>query len=133
MGLSKVIFKMWQKKSGVFNSEYKGIPIKADRRIHDEIYRIFSAHVEHRTSLEILDVATGKGALAQRIIDSFPNLLIDCNDIDREVLTRGFRRMYHENLDESFHFNSKYDIILAVEVIEHLQNPMHFIKNLNAG
>jgi len=130
-GSNKVIVKLLNKNSDVYNSEYKGIPIKADRRIHDEIFRIFSTYVESRKSLEILDVATGKGALAQRIIDEFPNFSMDCNDIDRETLCRGFKKMYHENLDEDFNFDNKYDVILAVEVIEHLQNPFHFIKNLN--
>lgn len=115
----------------IFNATYKGIPIKSDSRVHIaalDVLKQATPPICETTSL--LDVATGKGALAQRLIDSFPGIAVDCNDLEHGVLTTGVRKVFSKDLNTDFNFEAKYDIVLAIEVIEHLENPSHFIRTL---
>lgn len=115
----------------IFNATYKGIPIKSDSRVHAAVMEVLQRKslCKHKITT-YLDVATGKGALAQRLIDVFPNIEIDCNDLEDGVLAVGARSIFSIDLNEDFDFGCKYDVVLAVEVIEHLENPFHFIRNL---
>jgi SAM-dependent methyltransferase len=115
----------------IFNATYKGIPIKSDSRVHIAVMEALR-HAIPRVcdATTFLDVATGKGALAQRLIDTFPNIIVDCNDLEGGVLAVGARHIFSKDLNRSFSFETKYDVVLAIEVIEHLENPFHFIRCL---
>jgi len=117
----------------IFNATYKGIPIKSDSRVHVavlDILRNCLSPISTLKTINILDVATGRGSLAQRVIDSFSNIVIDCNDLEDGVLAKGARRISSLDLNFDFNFEEKYDVVLAIEVIEHLENPFHFIRML---
>ena len=115
----------------IFNQTYKGIPIRSDSRVHIAVLDVLN-HVTPcvNAATQILDVATGMGALAQRLIDSFPGVTVDCNDLECKVLATGVRKIHATDLNEHFDFGAKYEIILAIEIIEHLENPFHFIRTL---
>jgi 2-polyprenyl-3-methyl-5-hydroxy-6-metoxy-1,4-benzoquinol methylase len=115
----------------IYNANYKDIPIKSDSRVHIAVMQVLKQeNIIIDKNRSYLDVATGKGALAQRLIDTYPGINIDCNDIENGVLTVGARNIFSKNLNKDFDFEKKYDVILAIEVIEHLENPFHFIRNL---
>ncbi len=115
----------------IFKNNYKAIPIKSDSRVHDLVLDILRESIPFKNNhISLLDIASGKGALAQRVIDFFPNIIVDCNDLEQGIMTKGARKIYSKDLNLNFNFNLKYDVILAVEVIEHLENPFHFIRFL---
>lgn len=115
----------------IYNANYKGIPIKSDSRVHLAVMEVLKQQgINADSVITCLDVATGKGALAQRLIDSFPSLKVDCNDFEDGTLTVGVRNIFSKDLNQDFNFDNKYDVVLAIEVIEHLENPFHFIRNL---
>lgn len=115
-------------KKFFFGKTYKGLSIRSDSRVHDEIMRTLSGKMSD--GIEVLDIAAGTGALSKRICDTYPTALVDCNDIDRTLTLEDAKAIYNKNLNQDFHFGKKYDLILAVEIIEHLENPFHFLANL---
>lgn len=115
----------------IFNATYKGIPIKSDSRVHIAVLDVLKkARPPISETTTFLDVATGKGSLAQRLIDTFPGIAVDCNDLEDGVLTVGSRKILSKDLNMDFNFEAQYDVVLAIEVIEHLENPTHFIRTL---
>ena len=115
----------------IYNATYKGIPIKSDSRVHIAVLEVLKkASIKIQEDGTFLDIATGKGALAQRLLDLYPSIKIDCNDLEGGVLAVGARNVYSKDLNGDFSFNKKYDVVLAIEVIEHLENPFHFIRSL---
>ncbi|TGK24525.1 class I SAM-dependent methyltransferase [Leptospira yasudae] len=124
---------MFNKKANlVWGRVYKGLPIRSDYRVHDLGFDLIQSNFGERKSLKILDIATGSGAFAQRIIDSFPKWTVDINDFEKQALIRAAKRF---SLDLNGEFsqkfsNSKYDLIVAIEILEHLENPWNFIRNI---
>ena len=112
----------------MYLSEYKSIPIKSDKRVHFELIKYLKKFQYKK--LDCLDIACGKGAFTQQLLDFHTNLTIDCNDIDKENLAKGYRNFYNIDLNSSFEFDKKYDVIFDVEIIEHLENPFLFIKQI---
>ncbi len=63
---------MYSKKM-FFGRTYKGLDIRSDSRVHEEIIRVISDKMS--AGIEVLDVAAGAGALSKRICDSkFPRM-----------------------------------------------------------
>jgi 2-polyprenyl-3-methyl-5-hydroxy-6-metoxy-1,4-benzoquinol methylase len=123
-----MIFK--KDTSEIFNVFYKGILIKADARLHVAVKEIFKTLILPEKKYSVLDIATGAGAMARRLIDEFPNIELDCNDLARTKRLKGIKENFRKDLNANFNFNKKYDFIIAIEIIEHLENPSHFIKKL---
>jgi SAM-dependent methyltransferase len=116
--------------SPIFNAVYKGIPIKSDSRVHFAVLDVLQKTALPLNGKTVMDVATGNGALAQRLIDHFQGIIIDCNDLDHNVMAVGVRNIFFTDLNSDFDFGHKYDIVLAVEIIEHLENPFQFLRSL---
>ena len=123
-----MIFK--KDTSKIFNTFYKGILIKADARVHIAVKETLRKLILPHKKYEVLDIATGAGAFAQRLIDDFPNIALDCNDLAHRKKLKNVKINFKKDLNANFNFNKKYDLIVAVEIIEHLENPSHFIKKM---
>lgn len=116
-------------KLNVWGKKYKGFSIKSDFRVHEKIEDILKAY--SLNNLKILDIATGNGALSARLKDNFIEAQIDINDYENESIYKDFNKKYSIDLNSDFNNKfKKYNVILAVEIIEHLENPWHFIKNI---
>lgn len=115
-------------KEKIYLSTYKNIPIKSDKRVHFELIKYLNKYKDKR--LHCLDIACGKGAFTQQLIDLSEKFIIDCNDLDKENLSNGYRSFYNIDLNTKFEFKNKYDFIFAIEIIEHLENPFQFIKQM---
>ena len=114
----------------VWGKSYKGVPIKSDYRVHDQVVRLLGA--EPRIG-ELLDIATGKGALAARLKDECGVAQIDINDFAGEAIIDLQRKHFSQDLNEDFEGAlGSYDAVVAVEILEHLENPWHFLRNLSA-
>ena len=112
---------------------YKNIRIKADTGLHEQIADIV------RTTLpigaKILDYGAGEGALSQRLYDM--GYEVDSVDIEQEhfkAQTR-FDKLDFNNNSAVAAFCEKhsgaFDLVLGIEVIEHVHNPWKYIQDLS--
>ncbi|AOP33696.1 methyltransferase [Leptospira tipperaryensis] len=124
---------MFRKKENfVWGREYKGLPIKADYRVHELCFDIIRKNLGDSKKLKVLDIATGTGSFAQRLMDSFPSWSVDINDFEKQALIKANRK-FSLDLNDSFSKkipDTKYDLIVAIEILEHLENPWNFIRNI---
>ena len=100
----------------------------ADENLHQKVFdEFFELGVNKEVSILVL--ASGHGAFEQRLIDNgFLNLQsIDIEDsykADNKNLTI---RDLNKDFDD---IAGDFDYIFAMEIIEHLENQFHFIRNV---
>lgn len=113
---------------------YKGMRMKADLGEHEQIAEIIEVYFPK--DARILDFGCGEGALSQRLKDKGYDVYsvdadkesfkadtpFECLDFNDKFAVEKF---YERHTDE-------FDLVLGVEVIEHLENPWEYVRNLKA-
>ncbi len=113
----------------VWGSKYKDLTVMADYRVHEKVIEILKRR--NLDTCHLLDIACGEGALTQRIKDYFPDYEIDVNDINPDnIKFNNFKHIYGLDLNKSFSFRDQYDLVIAIEIIEHLENPWSFLRGV---
>ncbi|MBL6785029.1 MAG: bifunctional 2-polyprenyl-6-hydroxyphenol methylase/3-demethylubiquinol 3-O-methyltransferase UbiG [Rickettsiales bacterium] len=103
--------------------------------IKDKIKENFSLASDDLSKLSVLDVGCGGGLLAEPLAQ----LGADVTAIDASVKNinvakihaqkQGLSINYMQSLIEDMPKRKKYDVIMVMEVIEHVDNPKQFINN----
>lgn len=100
---------------------------------------VLQSVIEHAKSLSkdkvsILEIGSGRGALSVAIRDALEEAgikyEIECGDIEPHQINDqklGFECHYVDAQDK-FNLNKSYDIGIVVELIEHIENPFHLIR-----
>lgn len=120
------------KRESVWGKLYKGLPIKSDYRVHEVALDLIKDRLGHKKSLKVLDIATGTGAFAQRVSDNFPGWDLEINDFEDQALVADFKKKKVDlncKFSEEFTDDS-YDLVIALEVIEHIENPWNFLREV---
>ena len=108
--------------------QYKGIPIFADAGIHEGVHQEFLQHSFPKDT-RILILWSWAGALDQRIIDAgYVN--ITAVDIEPSFYKASNKNIIQKDLNQDFSDLWEFNIIFAVEIIEHLENQFHFMRNI---
>lgn len=117
---------------------YKDIRIKADWGLHEQIADLCKNRL--RKDAKILDFGCGEGALSQRLYDIGKNrkgnwniTSVDINAKDFKADTKFIELDFNNKkaVDEFIEENEgKYDLVLGIEVIEHVENPWEYIRSL---
>jgi 2-polyprenyl-3-methyl-5-hydroxy-6-metoxy-1,4-benzoquinol methylase len=108
--------------------DYNGIKVLAAYGLHSDIFKLLEPYL--RKEMRILDFGCGEGAFSQRLIDA--GMVVDGCDINTDQIKAGVTRKITLDLNRSEISDSvsdKYDIVIAVEIIEHLENPWKYLKD----
>ena len=91
----------------------------------------------NKDKISILEIGPGKGALSSAIRDALQNAginyEIECGDIEPQQINDqnlGFECRY-VNAQDKFNLDKQYDIGIIVELIEHIENPFHLIREFS--
>jgi len=80
---------------------------------------------------QIIDIGCGQGELLNRLKEKFPESNftgVDYSDFDFTKTFNFFTYDCNNDFDDSF---ETYDLVVSSEVIEHLENPRHYLRQVN--
>ena len=118
---------MWRKPLGT----YDGLIMRCAPGTHEAAAEMLLRHVTNR--LPVLDLASGSGAMLARLRDSgFKDL--DAVEIDREAFKFPGIEPRHVDLNGEFSkaIERRYGLVTAIEILEHLDSPRHFLREIHA-
>lgn len=126
-----------QKIIGIGNKKldyYKGLLIRADYNLHAQ----YAEEIQKRLpkGSKILDFGCGQGALSMRLKDLGYDVTAADQNIE-DFKAQGEIPYYPVNFNSSEEVNNflskfegSFDAVLGVEVIEHVENPWEYLRNL---
>jgi SAM-dependent methyltransferase len=107
--------------------EYRGLKIHAVPHLHEQCMTVVE-QLNLPEQAKVLDLGAGEGAFTQRLLDA--GLQVSAAELDSERFRLNVP-CQNLNLNLDFHdkWNQKFDLVMAIEILEHLHNPRHFISN----
>ena len=111
-------------------SSFGGLAIKSAPGTHEAAMRLVSTHVGDK-GVPVLDLAAGSGAFLSRLRQ---NGFDDLSAVELDLKTFGFRSVTPKSVDLNTDFSKSFDnhfgLVTAIEIIEHLDSPRHFLKQI---
>lgn len=108
---------------------YRSIPIHAAEQVHEQALELLQKYVS--TDKKILELGSGSGALALRLHDNGYDIVateLDTGDWQASDV-KVFQLDLNTQFSEAAAFvDARYDAVMAIEVIEHLENPSLFFR-----
>jgi SAM-dependent methyltransferase len=107
---------------------YKGLSVHAPPGVHDDAIEIFKSYVP--AGSKVIELGAGSGAFTQRLLDAGADA--EAADFDSSTWTLPRVSLIKQDLNES-HWQlppANYDAALAIEVLEHVENPSAFVRNV---
>jgi 2-polyprenyl-3-methyl-5-hydroxy-6-metoxy-1,4-benzoquinol methylase len=108
--------------------DYNGIKVLAAHGLHSDIFEIIKPYLKE--GMHILDFGCGEGAFSQRLIDA--GMIVDGCDINTDQIKACVNKKITLDLNKNDIQDSitgKYDMVLAVEIIEHIENPWKYLSD----
>lgn len=119
---------MKQKHKSETTYSCEGVSIHAAKGLHECAAEVIQSRSQVRG--RVLDLGCGSGAFSKRLqtigfLTTSVDLSLDTFSLNSECYEVDFNSDFSERLT-----NHDYDVIVALEVIEHLENPLHFLRQL---
>jgi 2-polyprenyl-3-methyl-5-hydroxy-6-metoxy-1,4-benzoquinol methylase len=108
--------------------DYNGIKVMAAYGLHSDIFEMLNPYL--KTGMRILDFGCGEGAFSQRLIDK--GMIVDGCDINTEQIKAKVDKKITIDLNTEINpglFSGQYDMLIALEVLEHLHNPWKYLND----
>ena len=105
---------------------YGGIPIFCTGGIHENIFNQFKKKNIAKDA-NILVLGSGPGAFEKRLLDNGYTQITSVEFVAENFIVKG-TNFLSLDLNNDFGNLGKFDAIFAIELIEHLENPFHFIR-----
>ncbi len=115
-------------------SMYQGIPIFAAPGLHELAAQRLVAAVPPDAGTHVLELGAGGGAMSQRLTDL--GYAVTASDLFIERFQpRGRVPFYTLDLNREFAAGlpQQFDALIALELVEHLENPHHFLRQCFAA
>lgn len=113
--------------------QYAGLPVMADGLdVHEAAMDLLKRHAP--TTARVADVGAGSGAFTQRMIDNgYRN--VEAIEVNAKAFRVPNVPVHPINLDEKWaaQLSAPFDAVVALEVIEHLENPWQFGRECAAA
>lgn len=119
---------MFIKIGNLQQPEYNGIQEMAAYGLHSGVFKMCKPYL--KKGMHILDFGCGQGAFSQRLVDA--GMKVDSCDINTDQIKAQVNRKIIFDLNKEIDpesFSDKYDMIVALEILEHLQNPWKYIQD----
>jgi SAM-dependent methyltransferase len=107
---------------------YSGMTIHADTGVHEQAAELFQEYVPAGSS--ILDVGAGAGAFSQRLLDLGYD--VTALDVDEEKWIPKEIPFVRLDIDAGItgSITGEFDAVCCLEVIEHVENPWHLLREI---
>lgn len=105
---------------------YKGIEIHAAPGIHEYTLKLCKEYLDPESP--VLEIGSGSGALAERLIDN--GFTVRLSDVEPPPNHPDMTSLDIAESSPSTGETNKWASILAVEVLEHLENPRRALRNV---
>jgi 2-polyprenyl-3-methyl-5-hydroxy-6-metoxy-1,4-benzoquinol methylase len=105
--------------------KYKEIVMAADHLLHERVFELFLKESPSE-SANIIVLGSGNGAFEARLRE---HKYVNITSVDIEAKGNSTsRHLVQRNLNHDFSDLGKFDFIFAIELIEHLENQFHFLR-----
>jgi len=82
----------------------------------------------------IMEIGPGQGYFLKELTKTLDlkklNCVVESGDIEPEQILSDSINAHTFNAQNEFGLSKKYDLIIAVELVEHIENPFHFIREI---
>lgn len=119
---------MFIKIGNLKQQEYGGIKEMAAYGLHSDIFEILYPFL--KSGMHILDFGCGQGAFSQRLVDN--GMIVDACDINTDQIKADVNKKINIDLNKEIDlasFSDKYDVLIALEILEHLHNPWKYLND----
>jgi len=106
--------------------DYKGIQEMAAYRLHADVFKMLEPYL--KKEMHVIDFGCGQGAFSQRLVDA--GMIVDACDINTEQIKANVNKKITLDLNKDIDLNlfpEKYDVLIAMEILEHLHNPWKYL------
>ncbi len=102
---------------------------------HKLAIQMIQKEFKEGTPISVLEVGVGSGAVARGLRDIYSQITID--GVDKAPIYLDTSKNYYDNVYylpiEEFKVDKKYDLIILLDVLEHLENPWEILNSLRTN
>lgn len=113
---------------GATGLSYDGLPIHASPLVHEEAFAVLAPYLSQ--GCRTVDLGAGSGAFTKRLADA--GAVVEAVDLDPSDWSLPDVPLLVQDLNEP-EWNlpeGRYDLAVAIEVVEHLENPSGFLRRV---